>query len=159
MRFVVVIVYGLLFGTLMVVFSVAMIPYRFAYVLSESMEPTLLTNERLLVRTDVDAGFGDIIVFVKDFEDGHGRVLVVKRVVGVAGDQLVSDDTYLTRNGEVIRESIGEFKLVVPNDCFFVVGDNTQRSYDSRYWESPWVGAQDVIGVVIRGKSGLRKVE
>ena len=55
---------------------------------------------------------GDIIVF------RHNERLFVKRVAAVGGDMIEHDGQLVT----------------VPVDCFYVLGDNTEHSYDSRYW-------------------------
>ena len=38
--------------------------------------------------------------------------------------------------------------VVVPGDCFFVLGDNAENSYDSRYWENMFVKKTDVVARV-----------
>lgn len=70
---------------------------------------------------------GDIIVF------RHNKEYLVKRVEAVEGDLIES-------NGE---------NLVVPEGGFYVLGDNGQCSYDSRYWEYPFVMNDDIVAKVI----------
>lgn len=70
---------------------------------------------------------GDIIVF------RHDEKLLVKRVAAVGGD-------IIEENGQT---------LTVPAECFYVLGDNTEHSYDSRCWKEPFVERQDVLAVVI----------
>lgn len=71
----------------------------------------------------------------------------VKRVIGVAGDELEIKDGKVYRNGEVLNESYlnsgmktlgGSFlgenkKYKVPEGYIFVMGDNRTVSLDSRY--------------------------
>ena len=42
--------------------------------------------------------------------------------------------------------------LIVPNDCYYVLGDNTQNSFDSRYWEDPFVHQDDIVAKLILPK-------
>lgn len=57
----------------------------------------------------------------------HDERLLVKRVAAIGGD-------IIGENGQT---------LTVPADCFYVLGDNTEHSYDSRYWTCPFVAAKD----------------
>ena len=98
------------------------------YVPISSMEPTLKTGSVLLgIRIIGSIETGDIIVF------RHNEKLFVKRVAAVGGD-------IIEENGQT---------LTVPAECFYVLGDNTEHSYDSRCWKEPFVERQDVLAVVI----------
>lgn len=102
--------------------------FLLGYVPTASMEPTLKTGSLLLgVRVWGDIQKGDIIVFQ------HNKEYLVKRVEAVEGDLIES-------NGE---------NLVVPEGGFYVLGDNGQCSYDSRYWEYPFVMNDDIVAKVI----------
>ena len=99
------------------------------YVPSSSMEPTLHKNSIILgFRLHGELKTGDIIIFRNDGE------LLVKRIAASGGDEI-------ERNGEMIT---------VPYGCFYVLGDNAADSYDSRYWEEPFVKEADVAAVIYR---------
>ena len=102
--------------------------FLLGYVPTASMEPALKTGSLLLgERVWGDIQKGDIIVFQ------HNKEYLVKRVEAVEGDLIES-------NGE---------NLVVPEGGFYVLGDNGQCSYDSRYWEYPFVMNDDIVAKVI----------
>jgi signal peptidase I len=125
---------------------------------SGSMEPTLLIGDHILVNKFIygikvplinktlipisNPERGDIVVFIypldrkKDF---------IKRVIGLPGDEIriVNDKIYI--NGKLYHDPHGVYRdntretknlgpFVVPEDSLFVMGDNRDHSYDSRYW-------------------------
>lgn len=87
---------------------------------------------------------GDIIVFKFP---GDESVDYIKRIVGVPGDVIEVKNKQLYRNGEPVQESyirhthpdfIGRLDNIgpvsVPEDEYFVMGDNRDNSEDSRAW-------------------------
>jgi signal peptidase I len=129
-----------------------------------SMVDTLLVGDHILVNKFIyglripfsDERFvvfkepqrGDIVVF-KYPEDPKRDF--IKRIVAVGGDVIEARDKVLYLNGSPLEESFvshrdkdikpREFEerdnfgpIVVPKEKFFVMGDNRDYSYDSRYW-------------------------
>ena len=131
---------------------------------SGSMEDTLLIGDHLLVTkflygtkipfTDTkilkirDPRQGDVIVF--EYPEDPSKDFI-KRVVGTPGDVVEGKEKKVFVNGklyanpheihkekEIIpkaqnpRDSFGP--VTVPADSYFVMGDNRDRSYDSRFW-------------------------
>lgn len=91
-----------------------------------------------------DPQHGDIIVFKFP---GDESVDYIKRIVGIPGDVIEVRNKQLYRNGEPVQESyirhthpnlIGRLDNVgpvtVPEDEYFVMGDNRDNSEDSRAW-------------------------
>ena len=135
-----------------------------------SMEPTLYGNDYLILNKLAyfhkdHPGYGDIIVFRSniDKDDGSGKKLLIKRVIGVEGDVITIEDGKVYRNGELLDEPYvheqetyvdeeGTVKdLQVGQDQMFLMGDNRAVSLDSR---SPEVGLIDEDRVV--GKAVVR---
>jgi signal peptidase I len=162
---------------------------------SESMEPTLLVGDHLLVNKFIYGGHGawyekflpyrdirrgDIIVFRYPYEN-HANY--VKRVVGLPGDRLRIVDSRVYINAKALAEPyvthdplnadpfaenfppvdrsflalglqrdwarylltrVRDGEIVVPQGKYFVMGDNRDRSNDSRYWG--FVDRDAVIG-------------
>ena len=119
------------------------------YVGSESMVPTLQVWDRLLINKlayDLEGPErGDIVLF-RDPEGGEEPL--IKRVVGLPGDEISLQNGHLILNGEPQREpyvveracvrgapracSFGP--VTVPKGHVFVMGDNRANSYDSRFF-------------------------
>ena len=98
------------------------------YVPTESMEPTINKESMILgVRVYGELEVGDIVIFEKDGE------FMVKRIAAKGGDTITVDDRVYE----------------VPDGCYFMLGDNKTNSYDSRYWNEPYVKGEKIVAKVI----------
>lgn len=115
--------------------------FLLGYVPSASMEPTLQEGSFIFgLRIFEDPNVGDIIVFEKD------GVLQVKRIAAGPGEQI--DLAKLEYMDSLPIPNWSNSILTVPAGHFFVLGDNTQNSYDSRYWEDPFVAEEQIVAVL-----------
>ena len=100
-----------------------------------------------------DPNYGEIVVFK------HGTESWVKRVIGKPGDEIEIIDGMVYRNGEVLDESaylaedttsepLGQdpisFPYIVPEDHYFLMGDNRLVSQDCRYLGA--IDRKDIYG-------------
>jgi len=141
---------------------------------SGSMEDTLVIGDCLLVNkfiygirvpfTDLrlpgfrDPKRGDVIVF--KYPEDRSKDFI-KRLIGVPGDEIQVRDKRVYVNGNLYanphevhkdpqtlprelnkRDNLGPVR--VPANSFFVMGDNRDNSYDSRFWG--FVPQADVVG-------------
>ena len=127
-----------------------------------SMMPNIEPGDYLLInrmayKGDRTPQKGDVIVFKSDLttEDGKKKLLI-KRVIGVPGDEIsikggevyingVEDDQSYTRDGYT-SSYVEDF--VVPEGCYFVMGDNRIVSLDSRNPEVGAVPEDRIVGKV-----------
>ena len=127
----------------------------------DSMLPTLHENDYLIInRIGYKIGEpekDDIIVFKSDITQGDGTEKdLVKRIIGVAGDEILITEGQVYVNGELLQVPYlengtyteGEINLVVPQGKLFVLGDNRIVSLDSRFEEVGLVDVDDVLGKV-----------
>ncbi len=121
----------------------------------QSMQPTLenddfLLTERLSTRFD-RLQRGDIVVFLYP---GNIAERYVKRIIGLPGDRIAIRDGQVLVNDIALQEpytSSSTFtrqvnQWTVPEESYFVLGDNRQNSSDSREWG--FVPHSNVIGRV-----------
>lgn len=113
------------------------------YVPTPSMEPTLPQNSIIIgTRLFGELKTGDIIVFQKD------GVLVVKRIAGSPGERI--DLTKISYMESVPIPIYEQEVITVPENAYFLLGDNSQNSWDSRYWDDPFVPAEAIVAKVIK---------
>ncbi|MGH3147573.1 MAG: signal peptidase I [Rubrobacter sp.] len=119
------------------------------YIPSESMVPTLEVGDRVLANKFVyrfeEPSRGDVVVFesVEESETGGTTTELIKRIVGVPGDEVQVQDGTLYVNGQPQNEPYVNQELldggvygptVVPEGHVFVMGDNRGNSRDSRFF-------------------------
>ncbi|MFH0855236.1 MAG: signal peptidase I [Candidatus Omnitrophota bacterium] len=126
-----------------------------------SMHPTLLEGDLILVNKFIygakvpftkyrlpavrEIRRGDVVVFIYPQDDKKD---FIKRMVGLPGDAIEIKSGTVYVNDKPLAEPVfnqryyynrGDFgqegqRIVVPADSYFVLGDNSGSSKDSRYW-------------------------
>lgn len=109
-------------------------------VAGNSMDPTLQDKQHILVCKDCKIEANNIIVFKPI--DGERAV---KRVIGLKGDDISRQKTYLSING--IKTEIPFQGKCTNKGDYFVVGDNYLNSHDSRNY--CWISKEQIVGKVI----------
>ncbi len=141
---------------------------------SGSMKPTLQIGDHLLVNKFIygikipfvrktllpinNPRREDIVVFIYPMDRSKD---FIKRVVGIAGDTIEIRNKKIYLNGSLYNDGHGVYTdrrffpasieprdnfgpVTVPAEHIFVMGDNRDQSYDSRFWG--FVDLKDVLG-------------
>lgn len=149
--------------TICVTFAAVLLVFTFiartARVNGPSMEPTLIENDMLILWS---LGYkpqqGDIIACNCE---ALGKV-IVKRIAAVGGQEVYIDfdagkvyvdgEEFLVdgiQNITTLRESNYNYPITVPEGKYFVLGDNRQRSTDSRDSSVGFVDREDILGKAV----------
>ena len=157
--------WGYLIVTVAVIVVLFKVIFQLSWVPSGSMETTIPEDTLLIswqlpyMVSDPTPQRGDIVTF---WSDELGKLLV-KRVVGLPGDEITFQDRYTYINGEMLDESYlprqgitqCSASFLVPEGCVFVMGDNRTGSNDARFWKQPYISVDNIRAKVMVGISVL----
>lgn len=123
-----------------------------------SMENTIMPGNRLignrLAYIKADPKRGDIVIF--HYPDDE-EALYVKRVIGLPGETVDIQDgkIYLNGSEEPLTENYlketwwvatGPYHFEIPENCYLMLGDNRNDSWDARYWDNTYVESEKILG-------------
>ena len=126
---------------------------------SESMEDTIMTGYRIfcnrLAYINKDPQRFDIVIF--KYPDDETQ-LFIKRVIGLPGETVEIRDgkVYIDGSETPLDDSFtpeppqGDWgPEVVPEGSYFMLGDNRNRSKDSRFWTNTFVKKEKILGKAV----------
>ena len=127
-----------------------------AQIPSGSMENTIMTGDRIignrLAYIKDDPQRFDVIIF--KYPDDESQ-LFIKRIIGLPGETVEIHDGQIYINGsdtpledvetkDYMEGTYGPY--TVPEDSYFVMGDNRNNSKDSRFWVNTFVSKDEILG-------------
>ncbi len=172
----------ILAGVLFVVWAAAFILLHTVFHLyripTGGMEPTIHIGESVITKRIHDVRRGDIVAFDYPL---NPKSRFMQRVIGMPGETVRIQAKHLLINGHELtepyvihmddqvypenpslpepyrsRDNFGPFTIGA--DAYFTMGDNRDRSSDSRYWGT--VPRRSIRGAVVYviGPAGVRKI-
>lgn len=123
---------------------------------TSSMCDTIPVNARFFA-SRLHTAFGDIertdILVFKAPDDG---TIYIKRVIGLPGETIEGKSGEVYIDGKELDEPYIKDKIAgdfgpytIPEDHYFMMGDNRLNSKDSRYWENKFLSKDDILGKAI----------
>lgn len=123
--------------------------YMLSIIPTESMYPTIKAGQMVYGnRLVTEFNRYDVVVFKPENKD----VLFIKRIIGLPGETIVikNKEVYVNNKkvkSDYIKEEMNECEnktFVIPKGCYFLMGDNRNNSFDSRYWENPYLPEENI---------------
>lgn len=126
---------------ILIIFLISLSIRFFAFeqikIIGHSMEPTFQNKDRILVEKLSylfnEPKVGDVVIINNNEEN------LIKRIVATEGDEIEIKNGFFYRNNKKINEPfieermLGHFKkTIIKENHFFFLGDNRNRSLDSR---------------------------
>lgn len=116
-----------------------------------------LENGEILILNKLDRNYRRFDIVVVDVEVDGKKSKLVKRIVGLPGESIEYKDNELYINDKVIKDvsksRTNDFSLKalynidkLPEDCYFVMGDNRKYSRDSRDYTVGIIKKEDIVG-------------
>lgn len=140
--------------------------FEVIYVASSSMEPTYRVKKELVINKMsyffLKPSRNDVVLLKSPF---RGRE-VIKRIIGLPGEIISIEDKDVYINDELLEEDYVQYvhpdtifvgdnieEFTIPNNHYFVMGDNRDVSRDSRDWlEDEGMQTEPVPAADIKGK-------
>jgi signal peptidase I len=136
-------------GALLVALVIKALLIQAFFIPSESMTPTLKVGDRVLVNKLSyklhDVHRGDVVVFERPPGEDDPRIKdLIKRVIGLPGDEIEARDGHVYIDGKPLSEpylpqgtqTLNLPAQKVPAKNYFVMGDNRTNSRDSRVFHT-----------------------
>ena len=153
---------GLVVLALVIALLIKTFLFQAFYIPSDSMVPTLKTNDRVIVNRLSyhlhPVHRGDIVVFKSPPNVDPSVKDLVKRVIALPGETVEGrSDGRIYINGKVLNEPYlpkgdgpgpGFAAIKVPTESYWVMGDNRPNSRDSRFFPSHFIRKKDIVGRV-----------
>ena len=129
---------------------------------SSNMIPSILPGQEVIYDTTAyknhQPKLFDVIALKSPDDESQ---VFIERIIGLPGDtiNIIDGKIYVGESLEplddsfVPEDSVGSFgPYNVPENCYFVLGDNRNYSRDSRFWTNTFLEQENILGQVVEVK-------
>lgn len=132
------------------------------------MQPTIkvganiITDENAYSSNEAIIRF-DIVIHKAPIDENYKKIGIdentrfVFRIIGLSGEKVeikkgrvFIDDKLLDEPFEKISSDDDFGPIIVPENEFFLLGDNRPKSNDSRYWKPSTINRKNIFGKVVK---------
>lgn len=151
--------------TVLITFSVCLVLTKFVgqfiFISGDSMEPTYSSGDIVFVKKFANEFQRNDIVICKVNQIGSDtkKELIIKRIIGMPGETIQIKQGKVYINGNVLADdpintyildgAEAEDPIVLKENEYFLLGDNRNESFDSRYPAIGPVHSSNIEGVVV----------
>lgn len=139
---------------IVIVYITTTFAFQNMYVVGNSMSPTLNNGETVLVNKltyQINEPLRNDIVTFRHVDSSDQEINIVKRIIGLPGDKIEVIDHLIYLNDQALEDPVAaegnmQYPLIVPENSYFVLGDNKAHSIDSRHKEIGLISAEELQG-------------
>ena len=105
----------------------------------------------------------DIVIHKAPIDDNYRKLGIdentrfIFRVIGLSNEKVEIKDGKVFINDKLLEETFEKFTfndnfgpIIVPENEFFLLGDNRPESNDSRYWKPATIKRENIFGKVVK---------
>lgn len=133
-------------------------------VTDRTMEPNYLIGTHVFLNCQIagsgELHRGDVVLFENRlYKDTGEDGIMMKRVIGLPGEEILIEQGRVYVDGTPLQDTWTDIyrrgtdnmeARRVPEDCYFVLGDNRRQSTDSRDVTVGMIREEDILGKVIK---------
>lgn len=134
---------------------------------TENMLPTIKVGDTCIVDqySKIEIRRFDIVMFkapeyAKRVSRETGDVKFISRIIGLPNEKIEIKGNMIFINDKLLNETFEKLTdendklmdfpaIIIPENEYFLLGDNRPNSFDSRYWKPPTIKKEEVLGEVI----------